>query len=126
VPELGLDYAGKVAVQIFVSQNEFIGKRQTGHESAHLEPENGAKAPRKEDSFHDAKGYAAFGKGGVFGMAPLQCSVGLARDTGDGIDGVQQSRVLLRVLNVRVDQQPDFRFPSGCFRRQFEIRRSSS
>ena len=103
--ELLVQHAGKVTVETFVPRDELVGERQTGHETSLLEPENGAKGARKEDSLHHAKGDAPFGKAGILGVRPLKSPVGLALDTGNGINGVQEVQTFLRVLNIGINQQ---------------------
>ncbi len=105
VDELVVEHAGKVAVESLVSADEFVGEGKTGHQTALLEPENGAERSGKEDSLHDAKGDASFGKAGLFGVAPLKSPLGLLLNTWDGVNGVQKTHLFARVLNVGINQQ---------------------
>ena len=105
VDQLGVQEAGKVAVQAFVTGDQLIGEAKTGHETTLLEPENGAKGPRKENAFDGRKGDATFGKRGVFGCTPLQGPVGLLLDARYRFDGGQETVLFGGITNVGVNQE---------------------
>ena len=57
--EMTEEETGKIGVQTFVSGDEFVGKGQSGHETAFLEPEDGRERSGEEDSFDRGKCHEA-------------------------------------------------------------------
>jgi hypothetical protein len=90
----------------FVARNEFVGKRETGHEAALLEPEYGAKGSREEDALDGGESDQPVGKrvDPLLGD-PLDGPLGLSLDRRHGLDGAKENVLLDRVLDVGVDQE---------------------
>ena len=105
VDQLAVEQAGEVAVQALVAADELVGEAEAREEAALLEPEDRAEGPREEDALDGGEGHAPLGEGGVIPLAPLQGPAGLLLDAGDGLDGVEEVVLLVRVLDVRVDEE---------------------
>lgn len=54
--------AGEVSVQSFVARDELVAERQARHQSALLEPEDGAEATAEEDALDRGEGDEARGE----------------------------------------------------------------
>ena len=76
VEQFGLEEACKVAMEAFVTANQFFSKAEARHESAFLEPENGTERAREENTFDHSKSNDPFGKAGLGGGAPFESPVG--------------------------------------------------
>mmetsp|Transcript_8733 Transcript_8733/g.13966 ORF Transcript_8733/g.13966 Transcript_8733/m.13966 type:complete len:277 (-) Transcript_8733:444-1274(-) len=105
VLQLAVQEASKVTVQSFITRDKFVRKGQSWHQATLLEPKDGAKTSRKEDALYHTESNASLGKAGNVRVAPLQGPIGLASDTWDRVNGMQESHLLLRVFDVGVDQE---------------------
>lgn len=105
VLEVGEEKAGKVGVQTLVTGDELVGEGKTGHETALLEPEDGGKGAREEDTLNGGKGHQALSEGRVFVLNPPDGPVGLLLDTWDGLDGVEEVGFLGLLLDVCIDEE---------------------
>jgi hypothetical protein len=70
-------------VETFVSGDEFVGKGETGHETAFLEPKDGGEGTREEDTLDDREGDETLGKRGALVRDPAECPVGLFANAWD-------------------------------------------
>ncbi len=100
---VGVKQAGELAVQSFVAGDQFVGERQSRHQTALFQPKNRAKRTRKEYAFHSRKGDDAFGKFGT--INPFQSPLRLFLYARNRVDGAQQVVLLGGVSNVGIDQQ---------------------
>jgi hypothetical protein len=105
VVELGIQEAGKVAMEALVAGDELVREGKARHQAALLQPEDGAEGPGKEDPLHHAEGDAPLGEARHVWVAPLEGPTGLPLDGGDGVDGVEEADLLLVVLDVGVNQE---------------------
>jgi hypothetical protein len=77
-------------VHAFISTDKLIGKCQAWHETTFLQPENGGKAAREEDSFDGRKGDQTFTERGVLIADPSKCPVCLLLNARDSVNCIQQ------------------------------------
>lgn len=105
VLELGVEEAGKVAVQSFVSGNQFVREAESGHETSLLEPEDGAERSGEKNAFDGREGDETFGERSPARVAPSQCPRRFVSDARHGVYGVQQRILFLGVANVGVDEE---------------------
>ena len=96
--------AREVCVHALISGDELVGEGESGHESALLEPEDGAEGATEEDAFDCCKGHESLSEG-VVGAYPPEGPVGLLADHRDVVDRLQQEVLLCRVGNVGVYQK---------------------
>lgn len=97
--------ASEIRVKAFVSADEFVGKRQAWHETTLLEPKDGCKRAGKEDALDGGECDYSLSKGGFLVGNPRQCPVGLALDARHSLDGIEETRPLGSLANVRVDEE---------------------
>ena len=71
VEQFGVDEACEVAVEAFVTTDQFIAKAEARQESLLFKSEYGAKRAREENTFNSGKCNHAFGKAGIGGVAPF-------------------------------------------------------
>jgi hypothetical protein len=105
LPEMTEEQAGKVGMHALVSRDELVGESETGHKAALLEPEDGSKGARKEDTLNGCECDESFTKGRTTVRDPFECPVGLALDAWDVLNGVKEILALSSVLDVRVDEE---------------------
>ena len=96
----------KFRVEALVAANELVAKGQAGHDAALFEPVNAAKAAAEKDALHARKGHQAIDEIRLVVLVhPFEAPGGLLLDDGNGFNGVEQTRLFRRVVNVRVEQQ---------------------
>ena len=98
-----VEQAGKFAVQAFIARDQFVGKRQAGHQTAFFEPENRAERAGKENAFHGGKRHQPLHK--VFAVDPAQSPFALFLHARHRIQRIEQVVLFLRVFHIRVNQQ---------------------
>jgi hypothetical protein len=123
--DVGEKEAGKVGVETLITGDELVRERQARHEASLLEPEDGRERAGKEDTLHGSEGDEALCESRVLVGNPAESPVGLLPDARDwkrgwsmlqasrqrgragltGVDCVEEIRPLLRVLDVRVDEE---------------------
>mmetsp|Transcript_45801 Transcript_45801/g.109054 ORF Transcript_45801/g.109054 Transcript_45801/m.109054 type:complete len:200 (+) Transcript_45801:226-825(+) len=104
VLQLLVNQAGKVSVQSFISRNQFIGERKARHETALLQPVDGAKGAAEENTFHSCESNHALGEA-ILPLDPLHCPLCLLCYRRHCFNGVENTLPLLRILDVLLDQQ---------------------
>lgn len=92
-------------MQTFVTRNQFVRERQTGHHSATLQPEDRRKAAAKENTLDGRKGDYAFAEIRRFAADPLERPVGLLLNARQRFDRVEQEVAFVRIGDVRLDEQ---------------------
>ena len=105
LPQVAEEDTGKVGVHTLVTADELIRKSKTGHQAALLQPEDGRKGAREENTLDSGKGNKTFSKSRTLVCDPLQGPVGLLLDAWDGLDGVEEVFALSGVLDVGVDEE---------------------
>ena len=105
VHQMSEHQACEVGVETFVSGDELVAKRQTWHKTSLLEPEDGSETSGEENPFNGSVGDDAFSIGCLVGGDPVQGPFGLLLHSGDGLDGVEESFLLSRVPDVRIDEK---------------------
>jgi len=103
--EHGKEEAGKVAVHPLVTANQFIGEGQSRHQSTLLQPKDGAEAPTEEYTLHCSKGDQTFSKRRVFLRDPPQGPVSLLFHAWDRLNGIEESGLFRRGLDVGVYEE---------------------
>ena len=88
VDYFGVEEACKVAVESFVTADQFVAEAEARHGSALFEPEYGAERAREENAFDSCKCTHTFGETGVGGVAPFESPVGFALDAWYCFDGM--------------------------------------
>ena len=73
-----------------VPGDELVTERQTGHETALLQPKDGRETPREEDTLHGGEGDDALAEGCRLVGDPVERPVGLLLHTGQRLDLVKQ------------------------------------
>ena len=96
---------GEVGVQPLVPGDEFVGEGQSGHESALLQPEDGRERAGEEDPLDACVGDHPLCEGGRLRVGPLHSPLCLLLDCGHRLQRVEESVALLRLADVRVDEQ---------------------
>jgi len=91
-------------VETFIAGDQLVGESEAGHEAALLEPVDGAEGAGEEDTLDASEGDQTLSEGGLV-VDPLEGPVGLLRDHGDSLNGVEQEILLLGVLDVGVDEE---------------------
>jgi len=103
--EVSEQETGEVGVHAFVTGDELVGESETGHQTAFLEPEDGCKGTREEDSLDGCEGDQAFTECRTTIRDPFQGPVGFAFDAGDVFDCVEEEFALGGVFDVCVDEE---------------------
>ena len=88
IDQFGVEEACKVAVESFITANQFVAEAEARHKSALFEPEYGTERAREEDAFDSSKCNHMFGEAGIGGVAPFESPVGFALDAWYCFDGV--------------------------------------
>ena len=73
----------EVSVQTLVTRDQLVGEGQTGHQTTLLQPEDGGKRAREENTLDGSKSNQTRGEGGLLVLDPLDSPVGLASNAGD-------------------------------------------
>ena len=94
--------AGKVSVETLIPRDEFVAEGEAGHEAALLQPEDGREAAREEDALDGGESDDALGEGGVVGVNPAQCPLGLLLDGRNGLDSVKKLLLLVTVSKCKM------------------------
>jgi hypothetical protein len=68
----------QVAVESFVTADQFVATAEARHESMLFEPEYGAERAQEENAFDSGKCNHRFGETSVGGVAPFETLVGFA------------------------------------------------
>ena len=89
----------------FVATDELVGEGETRHKPALLQPEDSGEGPREEYPFHSGKRHQSFRERRCFVRDPSKRPVRLALDAWDRVDGGEEVLALLRLLDVRVDEE---------------------
>jgi len=105
VRDLAVEQARKVRVETLITGDELVADREAGHQPTLLEPEDGAEGAAEEDALNHGKGEEPGGKAGLHIINPGQSPVGLLLHTRDGLDGIKEIPLLLRVVDVGIDQE---------------------
>jgi hypothetical protein len=85
--------------------DELIVERETRHQTVLLEPEDGRKGARKEDTLNGSESYQLLSECGTLVRYPLECPVSLALDTRNGLRGVEKVFALAGILDVCVNEE---------------------
>ena len=104
-PKVTEQKAGEVGVHTLVAANQLVGEGEAGHETAFLQPEDGSKGSREEDSLDSGEGNKAFTEGCTIVGDVTKCPVSLLLDTGNGINGAEEIVATSGVLDVCVDEE---------------------
>lgn len=88
--KLGKELTCERTVQAFVTTNELVRKGEARHESTFLEPKDGTKGSRKEDTLHGRKGHEPFREAST-GPNVLLCPSSLSFHTRDTCVGREQN-----------------------------------
>jgi hypothetical protein len=94
----------KVGVHAFVTADKLVGEGESRHQAMLLEPEDGGKGIREEDTLNSGESYKTFGKCGTLVRDPTERPVGLAFDARNCLDGIERELLLGGVLDVGVDE----------------------
>jgi len=105
LPEMTEEQAGKVGMHTLVSGDELVGKGETGHEATLLEPEDGSKGAREEDTLDGSECDESFTKSRTTVRDPFECPIGLALDAWNVLNGIKEILALGSVLDVCVDEE---------------------
>ena len=87
VDNLLVEFGGKVRVEPLVPGNEFIARRQAGHQAPLLDPEDGAEGAAEEDALDHGKPNEAGGKVFFRRLDPAPGPVGLLADARNRLNG---------------------------------------
>ena len=104
-PEMTEQEAGKVGVHTLVTADQLVGEGETGHETTLLQPEDGSKRSREEDTFDGSEGDKTFAEGGTFVGDVTKSPVSLPLDARNGVDGTEEIVTTSGVLDVRIDEE---------------------
>lgn len=88
-----------------VSRNELVGKAQSRHQPALLEPKDRAKGPAEKDALYGGKGDESLAQASLGPRNPSKSPLGLFRDSRNRLDGVKEARALAGVPHESVDQK---------------------
>merc|ERR1711957_835482 len=92
-------------MQTFVSRDQFVGEGQAGHEASLLEPEDGRKRAREEDTLYGCESDNALAKGGLLVRDPGQSPLGFSGDGSHRLDGVEELDALGGLADVCIDEE---------------------
>merc|ERR1719509_200307 len=105
VDQMFEEKTSKVSVKSFISGDQLIGERESGHQTSLLQPENGSKTSTEEDPLHRRKGNQPLSIGGIPCIYPPQSPLRLLLDGWNDLDGVEHLLLLLPVLDVGVNEE---------------------
>ena len=105
VGNLAVEEARKVRVETLIAGDELVGDREAGHETTLLQPEDSTEGATEEDALNDGEGEEPGGEAGLHIINPRQCPVCLLLHTRNGLDGVEQITLVLRIVDIGVDQE---------------------
>ena len=105
IDQFGVQQTGKVAVQPFVSTDEFVAEAETRHEPSLFQPEYSTKRAREEDAFDSSKGDYAFGKTGIGGVTPFESPACFTLNAWYCVYGMEQMQFLCGVFDICVNEQ---------------------
>ena len=91
-------------MKALITAYQLVRKRKAGHETALLEPKDGAEGAAEEDALDACKCYKSLNEGGV-GPHPLESPLGLAFNRRDSIDGLKEACLLLGILDELIDHK---------------------
>jgi hypothetical protein len=77
-------------VETLVTGDELVGEGKTGHQTTLLQPEDGGKRAREEDTLDGSKGNKALSKGGLLVLNPLDGPLSLLVNAWDYLESAQQ------------------------------------
>ena len=89
VDQFGVEEACEVAVESFVTADQFVAEAEARHESALFESEYGTERAQEENAFNGGKCNHKFGETGIDGVAPFESPVGFALDAWYCFDGME-------------------------------------
>lgn len=101
---LGIKMASKVSMKSLISGNEFIRECKSGHERSFLEPEDGAKRSRKEDSFNCSECNKSFMEWFLF-IHPFHSPLSFLFNNVNILNCVKQITFFILILNVGINQE---------------------
>ena len=87
-----------------ISGDKFVWKGESGHERTFFQPENGAKRTREENSLHCSKSNKPFLESLLF-VHPLHCPLRFLFYHINVLDGIEQVKFLILVLDVCINQE---------------------
>ena len=94
----------EVGVLTLLMADGLVIEDEVRHKTTLLEPEDGRKGAREEDTLDSGKSDKMLCKRQFRIQDPAECPVGLLLNTWDGLDGAKGVLVLLRVFDVSVDE----------------------
>jgi hypothetical protein len=80
VDRFGVEEACEVAMESFITADQFVAEAEARLESALFEPEYGSERAREEDAFDGGKCNHTDGETGIGGVVPFESLVGFALD----------------------------------------------
>lgn len=92
-------------MQTFISRDEFVGEGQARHEASLLEPEDGSKRTREEDTLDGSECYDTFTKGGFLIGNPGERPFGFSCNGTHRLDGIEELDALGGFADVSVDEE---------------------
>ena len=102
---LGIQKAREVRVESLVAGDEFVGSRETRHDSPLFEPEDRTERSTEEDALNDSKRHEPRGKIRLLTGYPRQCPLRLLLDARHGLNRLENRGFFGTILNVRVDEE---------------------
>ena len=105
VDDFLVEFACKVRMEPLIPGNEFIARRQAGHQAPLLDPEDGAEGPAEEDALDHGKSNEAGGKVLFRRLDPAPGPVGLLADARNSLNGPKGLELEGLVVNVRINQK---------------------
>lgn len=78
--------AGKVSVETLVTRDKLVGEGETGHQTTLLEPEDGGKGSREEDTLDSSEGNETRSESRLLVLDPADGPFSLLVDAGDYSD----------------------------------------
>ncbi len=105
VIEFGVEEAGGVGVEAFITANELVGYAEARHEAALLEPEDGAEGAREEDALHGGEGKKAGCERGLAIVNPLKGPVRLVFHGREIVDRLESLLLLVLVVNESINKE---------------------
>ncbi len=105
VDEFGVQEACEVRVHTLVARDKLIGRRETLHDAALLEPEDGAEGAAEEDTLHAGERHETRGEIGLLRLHPRDSPVCLLFDTGDGFHRLEEPVLFGGVLDICINEE---------------------
>ena len=113
------EQAREIGVQPFITRNEFVGERESGHEAALLQPKDRRKRSGKMDPFNRCERDQARSEIGLLVRYPSHSPFRFAFDRRNGFYRLEKVCALLGIFDIRINEEA-IRFGMDIFHHDLE------